>query len=81
MISTEDSHYTYAYSDYFKVLPQINNWDKDKNLTGNLLKQLEVFVEESRFRVKKQQPRLIKIKTMKQLDVGISKVEYQEEHF
>jgi hypothetical protein len=40
-----------------------------------------VFVEESRFRVKKQQPRLIKIKTMKQLDVGISKVEYQEEHF
>jgi hypothetical protein len=32
-------------------------------------------------RVKKQQPRLIKIKTMKQLDVATSKVEYQEEHF
>ena len=31
MISKEDSHYTYEYSDYFKILPQINNWDKDKN--------------------------------------------------
>ena len=31
MISTEDSHYTYEYSNYFKILPQINNWDKDKN--------------------------------------------------
>ena len=31
MISSEDSYYTYEYSDYFKILPQINNWDKDKN--------------------------------------------------
>jgi|TARA_B110000483_G_C17888573_1_gene424545 UDP-N-acetylglucosamine 4,6-dehydratase len=31
MISIEDSHYTYEYADYFKILPQINNWDKDKN--------------------------------------------------
>jgi UDP-N-acetylglucosamine 4,6-dehydratase/5-epimerase len=31
MISTEDSYYTYEYSNYFKILPQINNWDKDKN--------------------------------------------------
>ena len=30
MISIEDSLYTYEYTDYFKILPQINNWDKDK---------------------------------------------------
>ena len=42
-----------------------NHWEKDKTQTGNLLKQLDVFVEEERVRVKKQQPRLIKIKTMK----------------
>jgi hypothetical protein len=77
---TSEGFTYFRMEDFFNFCKR-NNWDKDKNQTGNLLKQLEVFVEESRFRVKKQQPRLIKIKTMKQLDVGISKVEYQEEHF
>jgi UDP-N-acetylglucosamine 4,6-dehydratase/5-epimerase len=31
MISEEDAHYTYEYSDYFKILPVINNWGIDKN--------------------------------------------------
>ncbi len=31
MISLEDSYLTYEYSDYYKILPQIFNWDKDKN--------------------------------------------------
>jgi len=26
MISSEDAYYTYEYSDYFKILPNINNW-------------------------------------------------------
>jgi UDP-N-acetylglucosamine 4,6-dehydratase (inverting) len=30
MIGSEDSHSTYEYSEYYKILPQINNWDKDK---------------------------------------------------
>ena len=30
MISSEDSHSTYEYSKYYKILPQINEWDKDK---------------------------------------------------
>ncbi|WP_145596228.1 UDP-N-acetylglucosamine 4,6-dehydratase (inverting) [Candidatus Pelagibacter sp. FZCC0015] len=30
MISVEDSEYTYEYSNYYKILPQINDWDKDK---------------------------------------------------
>tara|TARA_Y100000996_G_scaffold409605_1_gene390551 strand:+ start:335 stop:1336 length:1002 start_codon:yes stop_codon:yes gene_type:complete len=30
MISSEDSYSTYEYADYYKILPQINNWKKDK---------------------------------------------------
>ena len=29
MISTEDSYSTYEYSNYYKILPQINDWGKD----------------------------------------------------
>ena len=29
MISTEDSYSTYEYSNYYKILPQINEWAKD----------------------------------------------------
>jgi UDP-N-acetylglucosamine 4,6-dehydratase (inverting) len=31
MIGKEDALYTYEYSDYFKILPVINNWSKDLN--------------------------------------------------
>ena len=41
MISTEDSYYTYKYSVYFKILPQINNWDKDKNRIKDGVKVLD----------------------------------------
>jgi hypothetical protein len=58
-----------------------NHWEKDKNQTGNLIKQLEVFVNEERMRIKKQQPRLIKIKTMKQVEASTTQESYQEEHF
>ena len=30
MIGVEDSYSTYEYRDYYKILPQINNWIKDK---------------------------------------------------
>ena len=29
MIGVEDSPFTYEFSDYFKILPVINNWDND----------------------------------------------------
>ena len=58
-----------------------NHWEKDKNQTGNLIKQLSVFVDEERMRIKKQQPRLIKIKTMKQVEASVTQEPYQEEHF
>lgn len=31
MIGVEDSLYTYEYQGHFKILPAINNWDKDVN--------------------------------------------------
>lgn len=31
MIGAEDAHYTYEYPEHYKILPQINNWDKDVN--------------------------------------------------
>ena len=30
MISSHDSHSTYEYSKYYKILPQINNWPQNK---------------------------------------------------
>ena len=54
----------------------------DKIKTGNLIKRLEdTFVSEERVRIKKQQPRLIKIKTMKQTEAAVSKTPYQVENF
>ena len=35
MIGQEDALYTYEYSDYFKILPSINNWSKDPMRIGN----------------------------------------------
>ena len=29
MISLEDAANTYEYSEFYKILPQINDWDKD----------------------------------------------------
>ena len=29
MISIEDSYSTYEYLNYYKILPQINDWGKD----------------------------------------------------
>jgi hypothetical protein len=54
----------------------------DKGKTGNLIKQLEeIFVSEVRMKIKGQEPRLVKIKTMKKLDASISQIKYQEQHF
>ena len=54
----------------------------DKVKTGNLIKRLEdIFVEETRLRIKSQQPRVVKIKTMKKIEASVSKVEYQKDDF
>jgi hypothetical protein len=61
----ENKEFTYFRMDDFYAFLKKNNWEMDKIKTGNLLKRLEdLFVSEERVRIKKQQPRLIKIKTM-----------------
>jgi len=74
--------FTYFRMDDFFAFCKKNNWDQDKTKTGNLIKRLEnVFVDEVRIPIKKQYPRLIKIKTMKKVETSISKVQYHKEAF
>ena len=47
MISSDDSHSTYEYSDYYKILPQINEWGKDSLRIKNGKKVSEGFVYRS----------------------------------
>ena len=77
----EKREYTYFRMEDFYNFCKRNHWEKDKNQTGNLIKRLDEFVGEERVRIKKQQPRLIKIKTMKQTEASVSKTAYLEEHF
>jgi len=53
-----------------------------KDKTGNLIKRVEgIFVDATRLRIKQQQPRVVKIKTMKKLEAAVSKIPYQQEDF
>jgi UDP-N-acetylglucosamine 4,6-dehydratase (inverting) len=47
MISSEDSHATYEYSEYYKILPQIYNWSNDISRIGKGKKVLKNFVYSS----------------------------------
>jgi FlaA1/EpsC-like NDP-sugar epimerase len=47
MISREDSHYTYEYGDYFKILPAINGWAETSERVQSGLKVPEGFVYSS----------------------------------
>ena len=38
MIGAEDAYYTYEYPEHYKILPAINNWDKDVNRIKNGIK-------------------------------------------
>jgi hypothetical protein len=79
---TDDAReFTYFRMEDFYNYCKKNNWEMDKIKTGNLLKQLNCFVDEVRMQVKKQNPRLIKIKTMKKTEASVSQVAYQENHF
>ena len=77
-----DGEFTFFRMEDFYSFLKKNNWDMDKIKTGNLIKRLEdIFVEEVRMTIKKQTPRLIKIKTMKKIEASVSKVEYQKDDF
>jgi FlaA1/EpsC-like NDP-sugar epimerase len=47
MISSEDSYSTYEYADYYKILPQINEWGKDNLRIKYGKKVLEGFIYNS----------------------------------
>ena len=47
MISREDSNYCYEYSKYYKILPQLNNWNKDRKRIKRGKKVLQGFVYNS----------------------------------
>ena len=77
-----EGEFTYFRLEDFYAFCKKNNWEMDKIKTGNLLKRLEdIFIEETRLRIKTQQPRVVKIKTMKKIEASVSKTEYQREDF
>ena len=47
MIGVEDAPYTYEYDDYFKILPAIHGWSKDKKRIGVGKKVPENFIYDS----------------------------------
>ena len=47
MISVDDSLYTYEFSDYYKILPQINDWNQDNSRIKNGTKVAEGFTYRS----------------------------------
>ena len=47
MISSDDSYSTYEYLDHYKILPQINNWEKDNLRVKNGKKLPEGFIYSS----------------------------------
>lgn len=47
MISSHDSYSTYEYSNYYKILPQINEWEKDKSRIKKGIKVPEGFIYSS----------------------------------
>ena len=78
---TEEGFTYFRMEDFYAFLKK-NNWDMDKIKTGNLIKRLDdIFIEETRLRIKSQQPRVVKIKTMKKLEATVSKIAYQQEDF
>jgi UDP-N-acetylglucosamine 4,6-dehydratase/5-epimerase len=44
MIGAEDSYYTYEYPEHYKILPAINNWDKDSKRIKDGKRVAEGFV-------------------------------------
>ena len=44
LIGAEDAYFTYEYPEHYKILPQINNWDKDVNRIKDGKKVPEGFV-------------------------------------
>jgi hypothetical protein len=77
---TDDGN-TYFRMDDFYSFCKRNNWEMDKTKTGNLIKQLDFFLDETRMTLKNQTPRLVKIKAMKKTEPSTAQIKYQETPF
>ncbi len=77
---TDDGH-TYFRMDDFYSFCKRNNWETDKTKTGNLIKRLDFFIDETRMTLKDQTPRLIKIRAMKRTEPSTPQTPYQETPF
>ena len=77
---TDDGN-TYFRMDDFYSFCKRNNWEMDKTKTGNLIKQLDFFMDETRMTLKNQTPRLVKIKAMKKTEPSTAQIKYQETPF
>jgi hypothetical protein len=80
-MSWTDEGHTYFRMDDFYSFCKRNNWEIDKTKTGNLIKQLDFFIDETRMTLKNQTPRLVKIRAMKKTEPSTSQVAYQEVPF
>tara|TARA_R100001443_G_scaffold115609_2_gene133780 strand:- start:541 stop:2058 length:1518 start_codon:yes stop_codon:yes gene_type:complete len=69
---------TYFKMDHFFSFAKRNNWEVDKVKTGNLIKQLDIYLDEARLSLEKSTPRVIKIKAMKEKKEKREKIKYQE---
>ena len=70
MISAEDAYYTYEYLDYYKILPKINDWNKDLKRINKGVKVSEDFTYSS----KNNQECMTKAKFKKWLELNKKKI-------
>jgi len=77
----DDNQFTYFRLDDFFNFAKRNNWEKNKNETGNLIKQSSFFEAEPRMRIGIHSIHVIKIKAMKKQEPSMPEVKYQENHF
>jgi len=77
---TQDESTCFRLDDFYSFCKR-NNWEMDKTKTGNLIKQLDFFMDESRITLEKSTPRVIKIKAMKEKREKRQDVTYQETPF
>jgi hypothetical protein len=78
---TDEEGFTHFRMDDFFSFAKRNNWEVDKIKTGNLIKQLDSFVDEIRMKLKNQTPRVVKIKAMTKYDVDVTQEKYTETPF
>ena len=77
---TNDGFTYFKLEDFFGFAKR-NTWELDKVKTGNLIKQMDIYVSEPRMQISGSTPRCIKIKAMTRHEVDSPTVDYDEAPF